>query len=142
MSTIKQKRYQALNKARNPTFISIITIIMHEISLVQGLFQQLKDLAKENNATKITSVTMEIGPLSGVVVDSFRFGFDIISAEDDLARGAKLIVKIPKVTYTCTECGHIEESADQKPDECKKCKELFLIPSGGDDLLLRQIEME
>ena len=115
---------------------------MHEISLVQGLFAQLKDLAKENNATKITSVTMEIGPLSGVVVDSFQFGFDIISAEDDLVRGAKLIVKIPKVTYTCTECGHTEETAEKKPDGCKKCKELFLIPSGGDDLLLRQIEME
>jgi len=115
---------------------------MHEISLVQGLFHQLKELAKENNKNKITRVTMEIGPQSGVVVDSFRFGFDILSADDDLVRGAKLIIEIPQVTYICTECGHKEITSDSKPEECRKCRELFLIPSGGEDLILRQIEME
>lgn len=115
---------------------------MHEISLVQGLFQQLKKLAKENSANKITRITMEIGPQSGVVIDSFRFGFDILSADNDLVRGAKLIVEIPPVTYTCTECGHREISSDSKPAECSKCRELFLIATGGEDLILRQIEME
>jgi len=115
---------------------------MHEISLVQGLFQQLKELAKENGANKIIRVTMEIGPQSGVVIDSFRFGFDILSADDDLVRGAKLVVEIPQVTYTCTECGHKEITGDSKPEECAKCGELFLIPTGGEDLILRQIEME
>ena len=115
---------------------------MHEISLVQGLFHQLKELAKENSADKITRVTMEIGPQCGVVIDSFRFGFDILSADDDLVRGAKLVVEIPVVTYTCTECGHKEITSDSKPEECSKCRELFLIPTGGEDLILRQIEME
>ena len=31
---------------------------MHEMSLVQGLFEQLTILAKENNATKVVKVTM------------------------------------------------------------------------------------
>jgi hydrogenase nickel incorporation protein HypA/HybF len=115
---------------------------MHEISLVQGLLRQLKELAKENKRNKITCVTMEIGSMSGVVVDSFRFGFDILSADDDLVRGAKLIVEIPPVTYTCTECGHKETTTEKKPGECLKCGELFLIPEGGEDLILLQIEME
>lgn len=115
---------------------------MHEISLVQGLFEQLKELAETNRSSRITSITMEIGPLSGVVVDSFRFGFDILSADDDLVQGAKLIVEIPPVTYTCTECGHKETTIEKKPGECRKCGELFLIPEGGEDLILRQVEME
>jgi hydrogenase nickel incorporation protein HypA/HybF len=115
---------------------------MHEISLVQGLFKQLQELATSNKATKVTSVTMEIGPLSGVVVDSFQFGFDILSADDDLVKGAKLNIKIPTVTYTCTDCGHIETATGAKPEQCIKCGELFLIPNGGDDLLLLQVEME
>lgn len=115
---------------------------MHEISLVQGLFEQLKDLASENKATKITIVTMEIGPLCGVVVDSFQFGFEILSADDKMFRGAKLIVKIPDVEYKCTGCGHIEITAGPRPEECPKCGDLLLIPTGGEDLILLQVEME
>ena len=115
---------------------------MHEISLVQGLFQQLKDLARENNASKITSVTMEIGPLCGVVLDSFQFGFDILSKDDDFLKGAKLIVKIPEVEYHCSDCGHVSRIAGPKPDECPECGDLLLIPRGGEDLMLLQVEME
>ncbi len=115
---------------------------MHEISLVQGLFEQLKELAAANNATKIISVTMEIGPLCGVVVDSFQFGFDILSADDELVRGAKMIIQVPPVSYRCTNCSHVEVTAGRKPDECPACGELLLIPDGGNDLLLLQVEME
>jgi hydrogenase nickel insertion protein HypA len=115
---------------------------MHEISLVQGLFEQLKELAAENNASKIISVTMEIGPHCGVVVDSFQFGFDILAADDELVRGAKLIIQVPPVSYNCTNCSHVEVTAGRKPDECPACGELLLIPDGGNDLMLRQVEME
>ena len=115
---------------------------MHEISLVQGLFAQLQELAATNNATKIISVTMEIGPHCGVVVDSFQFGFDILSADDDLVRGAKLIIQVPPVSYSCTNCSHVEITAGRKPDECPSCGDLLLIPDGGNDLLLMQVELE
>ena len=115
---------------------------MHEISLVQGLFEQLKGLAVENKATKIISVTMEIGPHCGVVVDSFQFGFDILSADDELVRGAKLIIQVPPVSYSCTNCSHVEVTVGKKPEECPACGELLLIPDGGNDLILRQVEME
>lgn len=115
---------------------------MHEISLVEGLFNQLRDLAKENDASKVISVTMEIGPNCGVVLDSFQFGFDILSAEDELLKGAKLLVQIPRVTYSCTSCRHQEIIAGPKPDRCPACSESLLIPSGGTDLMLLQVEME
>ena len=115
---------------------------MHEISLVQGLFEQLKALAAENKATKIISVTMEIGSHCGVVVDSFQFGFDILSADDELVRGAKLILQVPPVSYSCTNCSHVEITVGRKPEECPACGELLLIPDGGNDLILRQVEME
>lgn len=115
---------------------------MHEISLVQGLFEQLKELAAANNATKIISVTMEIGPHCGVVVDSFQFGFDILSADDELVQGARLIIEVPPVSYSCTNCSHVEVTIGKKPEACPACDELLLIPDGGNDLLLRQVEME
>lgn len=115
---------------------------MHEISLVQGLFQQLADLAEQNKMKKVLTVTMQIGPLSGVVAESFRFGFDILSKENDLIRGANLILNTTPVTYRCTKCNFIIETDGEKPDECSQCGEIFLLAEGGDELILAQVEME
>lgn len=115
---------------------------MHEMSLVQGLFEQLKSLAAENNATRIVKVTMEIGPLCGVVVDSFQFGFEILSAQEQMFKDAELIIEVPEVTYTCTSCSHQQVTAGERPDQCSSCGEFLLTTSGGDDLLLKQVEME
>ena len=114
---------------------------MHEISIVQGLFVQLEELAKDNGASRIISVTVEIGPLSGVVVDSFQFGFDILAAEHPMLKEAKLILRIPPVRYTCTSCGKVFEDVS-RPGQCAQCVELLLVPQGGDDVILNQVEME
>jgi hydrogenase nickel incorporation protein HypA/HybF len=114
---------------------------MHEVSLVQAMLQQLSDLAAQNNASRVLKITLEIGPLSGVVVDSFRFGFEVLSGNDDLVRDAELIVITPPVDYRCTQCGHTERTVT-KPEYCPQCKEVFLIPQGGDGLILQQVEME
>lgn len=115
---------------------------MHEISLVQNLLRQLNDLAAENQAGKILRVTLEIGPLSGVVIDSFRFGFDILAAEDERVKGARLIIETPAARYACTRCGQVVETAEGRPDGCPACGDPLLFPQGGDDLILRQVEME
>jgi hydrogenase nickel incorporation protein HypA/HybF len=115
---------------------------MHEISLVQSLFAQLRELAAKNGATSINKVTMEIGPLSGVVVDSFRFGFEILSAEHTMFDKAELVIKIPEVEYRCVSCGSIRRTAETRPAHCSQCDERLLIPAGGDDLILLQVEME
>ena len=49
---------------------------MHEISLVQGLLAELALLAEKHESKSISKVRVEVGPLSGIVVDSFQFGFD------------------------------------------------------------------
>ncbi len=114
---------------------------MHEISLVQAMIGQLSDLATTNEATKVIKITMEIGPLSGVVVDSFRFGFEVLSENDTLVHGAELEILTTQVTYRCTQCNHTEVT-DDRPEYCPQCRETFLLPEGGDELILRQVEME
>ena len=114
---------------------------MHEISLVQGLFTQLHSLAQEHRKSRVLTVTMEIGPLSGVVIDSFQFGFDVLSADDKLIRGAQLLVICPPATYRCCGCNATTE-AEVRPEACPRCGETLLSPEGGDDLILQQVEME
>jgi hydrogenase nickel incorporation protein HypA/HybF len=114
---------------------------MHEISLVQAMLQQLADLAAANKATRVTKITMKIGQQSGVVADSFRFGFEVLSGNDDLVRGAELMIISTPATFRCTQCDYAVTDLT-RPDCCPKCGETFLIPEGGDELILQQVEME
>lgn len=115
---------------------------MHEISLVQGLLQQLANLACENKMTKVRTVTMQIGPLSGVVIESFRFGFDVLSKKDTLTKEAHLVIHTAPVRYKCTKCDFAFIVEENRPDQCLQCGEIFLLAEGGDDLVLQQVEME
>jgi len=63
---------------------------MHELSLAQGLLTQLEGLAKEHDATTIYIVRVDIGKQSGIVVDSFCFGFDALKKEKPLTQNADL----------------------------------------------------
>lgn len=115
---------------------------MHEISLVQGLLSQLHDIAGQHKTTRILKVTMVIGPLSGVVVDSFKFGFDILTKEDALVKDAKLEIIIPEVSYRCSNCQGVQTTAGERPHECAECGDNLLIAEEGNDLILQQVEME
>jgi len=114
---------------------------MHEMSLVQGLLGQLQSLATKHKKSKVISVSMEIGPFSGVVIDSFQFGFDILSKEDALTKNAELKIISPAAIFRCCGCGkQIKE--EQRPDSCPHCSETLFSPEGSDDLILLQVEME
>lgn len=114
---------------------------MHEMSLVQGLLGQLHSLAAEHAKEKVVSVSMEIGPLSGVVVDSFQFGFEILAKEDALTCEAKLIIENPLAVFRCLGCG-LKIEQEQRPECCPECSETLLSPEGSDDLILLRVEME
>jgi len=114
---------------------------MHEMSLVQGLLGQLHALAREHDKEKVVSVCMEIGPLSGVVIDSFQFGFDTLAKDDVLTRDASLVIESPLAAYRCFGCGILIE-AKQRPEICPHCSETLFSAEGSDDLVLLRVEME
>jgi len=114
---------------------------MHEMSLVQGLLGQLQTLATQHNKNKVISVSMEIGPFAGVVIDSFQFGFDILAKEDPLTTDAELKIISPPASYRCCGCSK-QIKTEQRPDSCPHCSETLFSPEGSDDLILLQVEME
>ncbi len=115
---------------------------MHEISLVQGLLDQLRELASENGAKRVVRVKVAIGPFSGVVVDSFVFGFKVLAPNSDFARDAVLQIERPLPSYRCKDCGWTVPDTEMRPESCPSCGGDGLFPVGGDELLLMQVEME
>ncbi len=66
---------------------------MHELSLAQGLIDQLTDLVRYHKATRVVTVRVDIGTMAGIVTDSFAFGFDAVKTTTDCIREANLEIK-------------------------------------------------
>ncbi len=114
---------------------------MHEFSLAQGLCAQLHGLARQHRAKKITTVRVDIGRLAGIVVDSFTFGFEVLAAENPLTSEARLAVTLIDPLYRCDNCGATVR-AETPPSACSQCASPSLVREGGDELILKQVEME
>lgn len=115
---------------------------MHEISLVQGLLRQLAQLAEKHGAVSVKKVVVEVGPMSGIVVDSFQFGFEALAGDQQLTRDAVLEIRIPSQEYKCLHCRSSCVIAASDERRCPQCGENMLFPEGGDELILLQVEME
>ncbi|MFZ5799217.1 MAG: hydrogenase maturation nickel metallochaperone HypA [Thermodesulfobacteriota bacterium] len=114
---------------------------MHEFSLAQGLVNQLLTLADQHNAQKITTVRVEIGSMAGIVADSFAFGFEVLTRENQVTDGAVLEIIPTEPRYRCLDCGALI-SFTVTDALCPHCGSRRLTREGGDDLILSQVEME
>lgn len=128
---------------------------MHELSLAQSLIDQLLALAEEHKASKVSKVNVVIGPFSGVVADSFSFGFDALKTNHEKILLAELILDRPAPTYYCLDCQNTFSTQLKDTDarvalageysrekKCPHCSSRQLSPKGGCEMILKQIEME
>jgi hydrogenase nickel incorporation protein HypA/HybF len=66
---------------------------MHETSLIPDLIAKIEAVARENGATKITAVDIEIGALAMIGPDHLKEHF-IEAAKGTIAEGADLRLKL------------------------------------------------
>jgi hydrogenase nickel incorporation protein HypA/HybF len=113
---------------------------VHELSLVATLFETLIDLAKTNNARRITGVKIQVGALAGVVPELLETAFDIYK-KGTIAEAAVLTIVKPPFTIRCRACG----SETVRPDfvlACTACASTDLEIVHGTELILEKIEIE
>ena len=72
--------------------------IMHEIGIMDHTLEIAITSAKEQNAIRISQITMNIGKLSGVIPNALEFAFDVLSKET-IAENA--ILKINTIPIVC-----------------------------------------
>ena len=124
---------------------------MHELSLAQALLAQVLELARQHGAERVIRVEVVIGPRAGVVIDSFRFGFEALRQDHAPTRETRLEITVPPLVFRCPSCGREftdEDSQDRKnpvipaASPCPDCGHAQCPGEGGDELILKQVEME
>ena len=73
---------------------------MHELAITEGVVAAVAGRLPD---AKITCVRLEIGALSGVVADSVRFCFDMVTEGTSL-HGARLEISQPAARCHCRVC--------------------------------------
>lgn len=77
---------------------------MHEMSLAEGVLAIIEDHARTNAFTRVKTVWLEIGQLSGVETEAMRFCFDAVT-RGSVAEGAALEIIATPGSSWCMPCG-------------------------------------
>ncbi len=112
---------------------------MHEISLCEGILKILEDHAKRQKFENVKTVWLEIGALSGVELEAMRFGFDVVT-RGTLADQARLeIIEVPGEAW-CMMCAKTV-SVKQRFDACSDCGSYQLQVTGGEEMKIKELEV-
>ena len=113
---------------------------MHEMSLCEGVLQVLEENARSQGYERVKTVWLEIGGLSGVEIEAMRFGFDAVT-RGTLAEQAKLeIIQVPGEAW-CMQCAKTV-SVEQRFDACPDCGSYQLQVTGGEEMKIKELEVE
>lgn len=113
---------------------------MHEMSLCESILQVLEEQARAQDYARVKVLRLEIGALAGVEPEAMRFGFDVVK-RGTLAEEAKLeIIHVPGRAW-CMPCGKTV-SIQQRFDACPHCGGYQLQVTGGEELRIKELEVE
>ena len=112
---------------------------MHEISICEGIRGVIEDQARAHGFSAVRRITLEIGAFAGVEKTALEFGFAAVML-GSIAEGARLeIVDLPGRAW-CHDCAKVVEIAERL-DPCLMCGGWRLLPEGGDEMRIRNIEV-
>jgi hydrogenase nickel incorporation protein HypA/HybF len=113
---------------------------MHEMSLAEGVLQVIEDSAKSNGFTRVKTVWLEIGQLSGAEAEAMRFCFDAV-ARNTLLEGARLEIVEAEGQGWCLGCGKTV-AIRQRYEPCPLCGGYQVEPTGGMEMRVKELEVE
>jgi hydrogenase nickel incorporation protein HypA/HybF len=76
---------------------------VHELSIALGIVEAATEELERHGGTRVRSVHVRVGPLSGVAADALRSAYPLASQGSAL-EGSELIIRSEPVTGHCPRC--------------------------------------
>lgn len=112
---------------------------MHELSIVTYVIKQVEGIAAENKLSRVNSVTLEFGEVSGIVPQFLVDCWDWYSKKTELFMDSKLLCEtIPAVTW-CDGCKKSYPTVEHGKI-CPYCGSEETWLQQGDEVSIKQIE--
>ncbi|HXZ47768.1 MAG TPA: hydrogenase maturation nickel metallochaperone HypA [Usitatibacter sp.] len=113
---------------------------MHELSVCQGLVNEVARVAAAHGASRVTRIAVAVGPLSGVEAPLLERAFAVARA-GTVADAAVLVTEATEVAVWCESCGAETVTAPNRL-VCERCGGWRVEVRRGAELLLTSIDIE
>jgi hydrogenase nickel incorporation protein HypA/HybF len=113
---------------------------MHEFSIALNIVDIASTTAKNASATKINEVEVEIGTLSGVVVEALELALES-AAKNTLLENAKIIINKIKARAKCNKCS-TEFEPENLIAQCPICNSFDFRIVHGRELQVKSINVD
>lgn len=112
---------------------------MHELGIVFHVVDSIERVGRENNLSSVSSVTLELGEVSGVIdtylLDCWRWAAD----KSELLRGAELLIEPIPARTVCNACGTTYGTVEHGRT-CPACGSEDTVLVQGNEIEIKQIE--
>jgi hydrogenase nickel incorporation protein HypA/HybF len=108
---------------------------MHELGIAESVIEAVTERLPD---AKITSISLEVGSLSGIVPDSLRFSFDLAAAGTAL-EGASLEITQRPARCRCQACG--QEFEPDGPVPLCPCGSAEVTAVSGQELRITSVQV-
>ena len=113
---------------------------MHELSVAEDLIKLIVDVAQQNDARRVNTITLEVGALAGIEPDALTLAFEVVS-RGTVAEGSEVRLEHKPLTVVCPACGWQGEVEKLYP-VCGGCGQLQVRVTGGRELRLLSIDID
>ena len=105
---------------------------MHELSLAVEIVRMVQGAAAREHFTRVATLRLEAGALSGVEVSALRFALEA-TAPGTCLEGARIEIEEPTGLAWCERCA-AEVVIDSRADPCPRCGGYPVRVTGGGEL--------
>lgn len=112
---------------------------MHEVGIVQSVLDIAAQQAQDANATRIHTIRLRIGRLTGIVPEALDHAFTVLRVGTPAAEAKLAIEYVPAVCW-CEVCAQ-EFEADSIYSECPVCGTPSLVVRHGQEMEMVSLEV-
>lgn len=110
---------------------------MHELGVVLEIFDLVEEIMKEQNLKKVSTITVEVGELSGILPDYFKECWQAAKIGGTFDK-TELIVEFLPAVAKC-KCG-CEYEMQKNSRICPDCRQTDYTVIRGREFMVKQIE--
>ena len=110
---------------------------MHELSIATNIIEIATEYAEKNNASVIKEIEIEIGELSGVVVEALEFAMES-ATKDTLLENAKISINYIPGRAKCLNCRN-EFPVASLYETCPECNTFNPEIIKGNELRIKSL---
>lgn len=113
---------------------------MHELSIAINIVEMIEENAERERADKVDKFEIDVGTLSGVVIDALEFALEE-AVKDSICSKAVWKINEIQAKAQCMECSHLF-IMDNYFTSCPKCDGFGKKILQGKEIQLKSITVE